>query len=159
MREIKFRQPLFLKGKFSRFHYWGFINDGNFSGPAGELAQAREQSQQFICRHGKNGQEIFEGDVVAIMGSDCSKCPAKDENGDCALTDESCPVVEKHRDVVTMERFPLYWLKNEFFGYEGEDLVSPDECEVIGNVYEHPELLAATQASQDLETPLELENV
>jgi uncharacterized phage protein (TIGR01671 family) len=103
---------------------------------------------QFTGLKDKNGKEIFEGDVVAIMGSDCSKCPSKDENGDCALVDEDCPVVEKSRDVVTMNRLPIYWLENEFFGYEGEDLVSPDECEIIGNIYEHPELIeeASTQA-------------
>jgi uncharacterized phage protein (TIGR01671 family) len=89
----------------------------------------------------KNGKEIYEGDIVAVMGSDCGKCPfPKDEHGNCN-TIEDCPVVEKERDVVTMERFPVYWLKNEGFGYEGEDLVSVDDCIVIGNIYVNPELV------------------
>jgi uncharacterized phage protein (TIGR01671 family) len=151
-RGIRFRQPIWMNGKFAYWHYWGFHKKGEFTAPCYSPEQAEKESQEFTGLKDKNGKEIFEGDVVAIMGSDCSKCPSKDENGDCALVDESCPVVEKYRDVVTMERFPIYWLKNESFGYEGEDLQSPDECEVIGNIYKNPELIteASTQPPDEV---------
>jgi uncharacterized phage protein (TIGR01671 family) len=140
MNVIKFRQPTFNRGEFSGFHYWGFINDQNFTSPIPPIDKAQKDSQMFTNLHDKNGVEIFEGDVVAVMGSECSKCPAKDENGDCQC-DTECPVIEKERDVVTMERFPIFWLENEEFGYEGEDLQSPQNCEIIGNIHENPELL------------------
>ena len=44
------------------------------------------------------------------------------------------------RDVVTLKHF-RYWLKNEDFGYEGEGLIDPRECKIIGNIYSNPELL------------------
>jgi len=47
---------------------------------------------------------------------------------------------ESGRDVVTLERF-RFWLKNESFGWEGEDLWNPEYCEIIGNIYDHPHLL------------------
>lgn len=44
------------------------------------------------------------------------------------------------RHVVEL-RPPRYWLKEEDMGWEGEDFVSPEDCEVIGNIYEHSHLL------------------
>ncbi|MFA5324256.1 MAG: YopX family protein, partial [Smithella sp.] len=111
MREIKFRV---WDTKYNEWSSCGLAAYREGKIPIREVVASADHPliiMQFTGLHDRQGKEIFEGDVVAIMGSDCSKCPSKDENGDCALTDESCPVVEKHRDVVTMERFPLYWLK------------------------------------------------
>ncbi len=39
-------------------------------------------------------------------------------------------------DVATMDRFPCYWLKNEEFGWEGEELEPPEDWVIIGNIHD-----------------------
>lgn len=39
-------------------------------------------------------------------------------------------------DMVTFDNLPVYWLKDEEFGYEGEKLESPEDWEIFGNIYE-----------------------
>jgi uncharacterized phage protein (TIGR01671 family) len=89
---------------------------------------------QFTGLKDNKGKEIYEGDIVKQMDIDWDKTPDDAEPANYVMK-------ETMRDVVTMERFPCYWLKNEHFGYEGEDLVADENCEVIGNIYENPELL------------------
>jgi len=63
MREIKFRQPIFLNGKFHKFHYWGDIK-GGFVGPM-KANQGRD-SEQYTGLKDKNGKEIYENDIVKV---------------------------------------------------------------------------------------------
>ena len=106
---------------------------------------------QYTGLRDKNGKEIWEGDIVrkVIWGY---KAKREIEDFDEWLQIERVITYEidgeyisyyydDGRDVVTMERFPTYWLKNESFGWEGEDLWDPEYCEVIGSVHEHPHLL------------------
>lgn len=51
------------------------------------------------------------------------------------------PLIATKKDDATMDRFPVFWLQNESFGYEGEDLEDYDEWEIIGNISDNPELL------------------
>ena len=92
----------------------------------------------------KNGVEIWQGDVVKFMTEDWSFTDGW-EKDDPRWNDDNDPrwnnTKEVSRDVVVMNRFPVFWLKNEEFGYEGEDLLNPKDCEVIGNIHENPELL------------------
>ena len=95
----------------------------------------------------KNGKLIFEGDKLQKIEHGAMKISelaefkeshdvfrVDDEQGDaCGY----CEVFYGGKiDIATMDRFPGYWLKDEGFGYEGEDLESPEDWEIIGNVHE-----------------------
>lgn len=58
-REFKFREPLYSDGKFTRWHYWGFIDD-NFIGPV----HLTRKHYQFTGRNDEKGAEIYEGDIL-----------------------------------------------------------------------------------------------
>lgn len=82
-----------------------------------------KQCKRQIGKKDKTGKEICIGDIVEFV---------------YYYYDEHKPY--KIRDVVTLER-KGYWLENESFGWEGEDLINPEETKVIGNVKDDPELL------------------
>jgi len=97
------------------------------------IPESSKELMQYTGLHDKQGNEIYEGDIVQVY--DYGWENQEKEEGDFGL-------YRKLRiDIVTMERFPIFWLKNESFGYEGEDLITAEECEIIGNIYENPELL------------------
>jgi uncharacterized phage protein (TIGR01671 family) len=138
MREIKFRAKRIGNGEWI-IGQWIYGFSGNIFIRGYESIQGYqvdpETIGQFTGLLDKNGREIYEGDIVREIGQDCSNCPPER-----VCNSPECPTIWKMRDVVTLDRF-RHWLKNESFGYEGEDLISPDDCEIIGNIHENPELL------------------
>jgi hypothetical protein len=122
---LKFRQPIFLNGKFREWHYWGFIKEGLFVGPElgkmGKYHEGAEKSQIFTGFNDKNGKEMFDGDIVRCKGKIFNKYVNLQivmfsvDYPDCIMLisdDNHCPL----DDVI-------------------EDLI------VIGNVFENPELI------------------
>lgn len=86
---------------------------------------------QFTGLTDKHGKEIYEGDVV------------KQRFVNFSHDDIDNPLAEK-----TIERISFieyrnhgFWVNAEDFGYEGEDLWDWNLIEVIGNIFEHPELI------------------
>lgn len=87
----------------------------------------------------KNGKEIYERDIMLKLSVDYNSEEYQNWKDSGYEGEEPAPTI-RHVDYVTLESF-RYWLKNETFGYEGENLENPEEWEIIGNVYQHPELL------------------
>jgi len=92
---------------------------------------------QFTGLVDKNGKEIYEGDVLQKYITDYEH---EDYQEFVDSGYETIEPMKKITDVCSLEHF-RYWLKNESFGYEGEDLESPEDWEIIGNIYENPELI------------------
>lgn len=121
-REIKFRAWLNYKNRFIYSH-----NYKNLSGffKACEMHKKYGYDytvQQYTCVKDKSGKEIYEGDI--LRGYKCQK-PVIFESGAFTWYDEI-----------------LGW---EVYGnYDAEVSIEKDEnimLEVIGNIYENPELL------------------
>ncbi|MFH0071108.1 YopX family protein, partial [Peribacillus sp. NPDC056705] len=130
----------------------------------GQYVRGFSDSEMIIMQYtglqDRNGKEIYEGDIVRIIEHGFTeKKDIPDFQG--WLEDENVISYEEHdegwinykyskiKDVVVLDRFPVYWLRRESFGYEGEDLVSPSDCEVIGNIHEHGGLIYDSKNSKE----------
>ena len=87
---------------------------------------------QFTGLLDNTGKEIFDGDILTKHEIDFGKG---------IRPDGGLYIKKEKTDVATMSRFPGYWLENESFGYEGEDLEDVEDWEIIGNIYDNPELI------------------
>ena len=139
MRELKFRQAVFKGDVFHLWYYWGYCgyNDEFVASlPVGvkryEVEGAEydvKPSQQYTGLKDKNGKEIYEGDVIQfydrgnMFDNDLLPCTAM--------------VIMKYAKWYP-EPINVKGLRG--FEFEGANLRS-EQCEVIGNIYENPELL------------------
>jgi hypothetical protein len=102
-----------------------------------------ESFQQFTGLHDKEGEPIYEGDVVRMLYTDWPSNPAPDNKG----LDEYKKSISKNGTVV-WERDR--WMLNFGPSRYGDDELgrmapgAHGECAVIGNIYENPELLSTT---------------
>ena len=116
-RPIKFRQPTLWKAnKFHSWHYWGFYERG-YTGPL----CIDLPSFQYTGNQDSKGREIYEGDVIEIDPHDLD-CSDKG----LVYHDERASAFR-----VSFADGNIWWL------YEIDFAIA----EVIGNIYEHPELL------------------
>ncbi len=111
MKEIKFRQPIIINYKFKRWHYWGFIGKGFVAPETGYST-----SQQFTGLKDKYGKEIYEGDIVKWG-------------------------VYHHLGKVKWHTYEIDGEYNCGYSPFNEIDVNPKYTEVVGNIYETPELL------------------
>jgi hypothetical protein len=132
MREIKFRQALFVNGKFAYFHYWGFLSAGHFASPetnSATIEGAWKNSMQFTGLLDKNGKEIYEGDICKVS----YVCPV------CYENDPHVLIGDIARDATSGTwmfdyghgAMPVYHVNND----------EENDIETIGNIYENPDLL------------------
>lgn len=141
MREIKFRQPILIRDKFSYWHYWGFIKKLGFVAPVTGIKPmneveresgqytglkdntkweqlTKEEQTKWIENNETNwnGKEIYEGDIVK----------SKDPFGANVATIEIIKF-----DFIDVDDSTI-----QAYGWE-----CAENCEVIGNIFENKELL------------------
>lgn len=115
-RQIKFRQ--FVN---DMWHYWGFMENGNFISPMvsqnGTYHAAMNQSGQFTNLLDRNGICIYEGDILA---------PQKERRGvwECISKDG---------------RFEL--TPHGGYGTKNQAIINFKHLEIIGNIYENKNLI------------------
>lgn len=121
MKTIKYRQAIYSNGRFAYWHYWGFNGDGAFVKPM--EGDDCGESYQNITLKDKNGKEIYEGDVVQINEHSKGYKPFWRGKYEVVWRADRGKFCLDKKD-----NWELIW-----------------DMEILGNVFENPELLKEEQ--------------
>lgn len=128
MRPIKYKQALTDFGRFCGWHYWGFI-DGKFVEPSFSsnfgVQAAQKNSQEYTGLKDKNGKEIYESDIVRATANGNRKYQIVWMDGGLG----HWWIADIQRDNFIPNKIPI----------------NLNAIEVIGSIWENPELLEVKQ--------------
>lgn len=117
-REIKFRMPEIINGKFAGWFYWGFCGEaeGEFIGPHSKYRQS--PCFQYTGMRDRDGNEIYEGDILKWVSSN--------------------PFSLGDVRTVLVEYVPgRFWCRGDIY-LELCELLANEKCQVIGNIINNP---------------------
>lgn len=114
---------------------WGLydnkLDNRIVTGDANAIFNTPGTLMQFTGDVDKNGNEIYEGDFLK-----------------CKFVNYDYDEIDNPNVPRWIERFSYverngrgWWVKGEGFGWEGEDLWNWEQSEIVGNVFQNPELL------------------
>jgi uncharacterized phage protein (TIGR01671 family) len=136
MREIKFRA-----WNDTCMLSWGWIRDMGMIGAVLLNVDGYYKVMQFTGLKEKNGKEIYEGDIVIIEDT-YKEVILDDGSGPVEPANHLAPVIFNHASfgVDILESGDDF--KKSFYDFTSVlDETGQDSFEVIGNIYENPELL------------------
>lgn len=110
---------------------WALLS--HFTGKIEEIVPMNKEWENLMMAtesKDKNEKLIYNGDVVKRMAT---KYDFDKPDGEETYYVEEVSIIEWRQNG--------FWVKDEGFGWEGEDLWDWEQIEVIGNVFETPELL------------------
>ena len=107
-----------------------------------EMVPPRYVIERSVGWHDKKGYLICEGDILRLGKDESFWRKYKQAQQRIPEVDRG-PMLDPGAAVVLLQP-PRFWLVGEMFGKGGSLLVSTHDCEVIGNIHEHPHLLAKT---------------
>lgn len=133
MREYKFRGKRIDNGKWTYGFYYkyevpGEIHHYMYRNAMDDCSVDPETVGQYAGIRDRNGNEVYEGDILRV--------PDLYETPENTVTTYHSELVGFNRCAFTLGGQPLPLT-------EDADYVS-DECEVIGNIYDNPDLLEAS---------------
>jgi len=158
MRDYKFRGKRKDNGEWVYGYYYSFANRHHIHviepWPGGASLACYEVDPvtvgEYTGLHDKNGVEIYEGDILKV------KTNWKKSKGFEAFSDDGMGCMVKGETYWTVEYkifghmmgFMVYGIDRRFNKPITKNTIYGNEAEIVGNIYENPELLAANTLSE-----------